>query len=125
MVATASTTPRGSPRPTSASPSARHRLAIETADVVLMRSDPSTCPPHCASAAARYARCGKTSPGPSATTPSPAIAAGVFEPAFGLTLRPEIAAITMAGSSLIVAVTRSPSSDCGYPAPQIASPAPS
>jgi len=32
------------------------------------------------------------------------IAAGVFEPAFGLTLRPEIAALSMAGSSLIVAV---------------------
>ena len=30
------------------------------------------------------------------------IAAGVFEP-WGLTLRPEIAAITMAGSSIIVA----------------------
>ena len=32
------------------------------------------------------------------------IAAGVFEPAFGLVLRPEIAAITMAGSSVLVAV---------------------
>ena len=32
------------------------------------------------------------------------IAAGVFEPAFGLVLRPEIAAITMAGSSILVAV---------------------
>ncbi len=31
------------------------------------------------------------------------IAAGVFEP-WGLTLRPEIAAITMAGSSIIVAL---------------------
>ena len=31
------------------------------------------------------------------------IAAGVFEPAFGLVLRPEIAALTMSGSSLIVA----------------------
>ena len=31
------------------------------------------------------------------------IAAGVFEPAFGLVLRPEIAAITMAGSSALVA----------------------
>ncbi len=33
-----------------------------------------------------------------------AIAAGVFEPAFGLVLRPEIAALSMSGSSLIVAV---------------------
>jgi Cu2+-exporting ATPase len=32
------------------------------------------------------------------------IAAGVFEPAFGLVLRPEIAALSMSGSSLIVAV---------------------
>ena len=32
------------------------------------------------------------------------IAAGVFEPAFGLVLRPEIAAPSMSGSSLIVAV---------------------
>jgi P-type Cu2+ transporter len=32
------------------------------------------------------------------------IAAGVFQPAFGLVLRPEIAAISMSGSSMIVAV---------------------
>ena len=32
------------------------------------------------------------------------IAAGVFQPAFGLVLRPEIAAVTMAGSSFLVAV---------------------
>jgi Cu2+-exporting ATPase len=32
------------------------------------------------------------------------IAAGVFYPNFGLMLRPEIAAISMSGSSLIVAV---------------------
>ena len=32
------------------------------------------------------------------------IAAGVFYPAFGLMLRPEIGAIAMSGSSLIVAV---------------------
>jgi len=31
------------------------------------------------------------------------IAAGVFEPVLGLTLRPEIAALTMSGSSIIVA----------------------
>ena len=33
-----------------------------------------------------------------------ASAAGVFEPAFGLVLRPEIAALSMSGSSIIVAV---------------------
>jgi Cu2+-exporting ATPase len=32
------------------------------------------------------------------------IAAGVFEPAFGFILRPEIAALSMSGSSVIVAV---------------------
>ena len=32
------------------------------------------------------------------------IAAGVFEPAFGLVLRPEIAALAMSGSSFLVAV---------------------
>ncbi len=32
------------------------------------------------------------------------IAAGVFEPSFGLSLRPEIAALSMSGSSLLVAV---------------------
>jgi P-type Cu2+ transporter len=32
------------------------------------------------------------------------IAAGVFEPDFGLTLRPEIAVLSMSGSSLLVAV---------------------
>src|SRR3546814_11950171 len=32
------------------------------------------------------------------------IAAGVFEPAFGLTLRPENAALSMSGSSFLVAV---------------------
>jgi P-type Cu2+ transporter len=32
------------------------------------------------------------------------IAAGIFEPALGLALRPEIAALSMSGSSLIVAV---------------------
>ena len=32
------------------------------------------------------------------------IAAGVFEPSVGLVLRPEIAALTMSGSSVIVAM---------------------
>ena len=32
------------------------------------------------------------------------IAAGIFEPRFGLVLRPEIAALSMSGSSLLVAV---------------------
>jgi Cu2+-exporting ATPase len=32
------------------------------------------------------------------------IAAGLFEPSFGLVLRPEIAALSMSGSSFLVAV---------------------
>jgi Cu2+-exporting ATPase len=32
------------------------------------------------------------------------IAAGVFEPAFGLVVRPEIRALTMSGSSLVAGV---------------------
>ena len=79
-------------------------VAVETADVVLMRSDPLDVAAAIGSVAARSGRCVRTSPGRSATTPWPfPIAAGVFEP-LGLTLRPEIAAITMAGSSIIVAL---------------------
>jgi Cu2+-exporting ATPase len=32
------------------------------------------------------------------------IATGIFEPRFGLVLRPEIAALSMSGSSLLVAI---------------------
>ena len=46
-------------------------VAVETADVVLMRSDPWTCPPPSPSAAAPSTRCAKTWPGRSATTRSP------------------------------------------------------
>ncbi|APA96875.1 Cu(+) exporting ATPase [Nocardia seriolae] len=80
-------------------------VAIETADVVLMRSDPLDLP-----TALRIGRgtlrkmhqnlawaVGYNS----LALP---IAAGVFEPAFGFTLRPEIAAMSMSGSSIIVAV---------------------
>jgi cation transport ATPase len=45
-------------------------VAVETADVVLMRSDPSTSPRPSPSAAARCARCARTSPGRSVTTAS-------------------------------------------------------
>jgi Cu2+-exporting ATPase len=79
--------------------------AIETADLVLMRSDPFDV--------AIGLRIGR------ATLPKMRqnlvwavgynvialpIAAGVFVPVFGLMLRPEIAALSMSGSSLIVAV---------------------
>lgn len=51
------------------------------------------------------------------------IAAGIFEPSLGLVLRPEIAAISMSGSSLIVAVNALMLKTLRLPAPE--SPAPS
>ena len=80
-------------------------VAIETADVVLMRSDPLDVP-----IALRIGRgtlrkmrqnLGWAIGYNAIALP---IAAGVFEPAFGLVLRPEIAALSMSGSSFIVAV---------------------
>ncbi|GAA0935476.1 heavy metal translocating P-type ATPase [Pseudonocardia zijingensis] len=80
-------------------------VAIETADVVLMRSDPLDVP-----VALRIGRgtlrkmrqnLGWAIGYNAVALP---IAAGVFEPAFGLMLRPEIAALSMSGSSLLVAV---------------------
>ncbi len=79
-------------------------VAIETADVVLMRSDPLDV-----AAAVTIGRgtvrkmrqnLGWAIGYNSLALP---IAAGVFEP-WGLTLRPEIAAISMSGSSILVAV---------------------
>jgi P-type Cu2+ transporter len=80
-------------------------VAIETADVVLMRSDPLDVP-----TALRVGRgtlrkmrqnLGWAIGYNAIALP---IAAGVFEPALGLVLRPEIAALSMSGSSVIVAV---------------------
>ncbi|MDX6245263.1 MAG: P-type Cu2+ transporter [Frankiales bacterium] len=80
-------------------------VAVETADVVLMRSDPFDV-----ATALRIGRgtvrkmrqnLGWAIGYNSVALP---VAAGVFQPAFGLVLRPEIAAITMAGSSILVAV---------------------
>jgi Cu2+-exporting ATPase len=80
-------------------------VAIETADVVLMRSDPLDVP-----IALRIGRgtlrkmrqnLGWAVGYNAIALP---IAAGVFEPASGLVLRPEIAALSMSGSSFIVAV---------------------
>ncbi|MFD5425329.1 heavy metal translocating P-type ATPase [Streptomyces sp. NPDC127084] len=80
-------------------------VAIETADVVLMRSDPLDVP-----TALRIGRgtlrkmrqnLGWAIGYNAIALP---IAAGVFEPATGLVLRPEIAALTMSGSSIIVAI---------------------
>ncbi|WP_024805052.1 cation-translocating P-type ATPase [Nocardia sp. BMG51109] len=80
-------------------------VAIDTADVVLMRSDPVDVP-----TALRIGRGTLRKMHQNLAwavgynTLALPIAAGVFEPALGLTLRPEIAAMSMSGSSIIVAL---------------------
>jgi Cu2+-exporting ATPase len=80
-------------------------VAIETADVVLMRSDPLDVPTALAIGRGTLRKMrqnlGWAIGYNSVALP---IAAGIFEPAFGLVLRPEIAALSMSGSSLLVAV---------------------
>ncbi|HKA03154.1 MAG TPA: HAD-IC family P-type ATPase [Acidimicrobiales bacterium] len=80
-------------------------VAIETADVVLMRSDPLDVPVALTIGRGTLRKMrqnlGWAIGYNSIALP---IAAGVFEPAFGLVLRPEIAALSMSGSSVIVAV---------------------
>src|SRR5215468_8068219 len=80
-------------------------VAIETADVVLMRSDPLDVPTALAIGRGTLRKerqnLGWAIGYNSVALP---IAAGVFEPAFGLVLRPEIAALSMSGSSLLVAI---------------------
>ncbi len=80
-------------------------VAIETADVVLMRSDPLDVPTALAIGHGTLRKMrqnlGWAIGYNSVALP---IAAGVFEPVFGLVLRPEIAALSMSGSSLLVAV---------------------
>ena len=107
-------------------------VAIETADVVLMRSDPLDVPIalHIGRGTLRKMRqnLGWAIGYNAIALP---IAAGVFEPAFGLVLRPEIAALSMSGSSLIVAVNalmlkrlRLPEQHAtpGTPVPRVAAP---
>ncbi|HET8657511.1 MAG TPA: heavy metal translocating P-type ATPase [Micromonosporaceae bacterium] len=80
-------------------------VAIETADVVLMRSDPLDVPAALAIGRGTLRKMRQNlawAVGYNAIALP--IAAGVFEPAFGLMLRPEIAALSMSGSSVIVAV---------------------
>ena len=80
-------------------------VAIETADVVLMRSDPLDV-----AVALRVGRGTLRKMRQNLTWAigynalALPIAAGVFYPAFGLSLSPEIAALSMSGSSVIVAV---------------------
>jgi P-type Cu2+ transporter len=80
-------------------------VAIETADVVLMRSDPLDVPAALAIGRGTLRKMRQNlgwAIGYNAIALP--IAAGVFAPAFGLVLRPEIAALSMSGSSFIVAV---------------------
>jgi P-type Cu2+ transporter len=80
-------------------------VAIETADVVLIRSDPLDVPTALTIGRGTLRKMrqnlGWAIGYNSIALP---IAAGVFEPAFGLVLRPEIAALSMSGSSFIVAM---------------------
>ncbi|MHA6794266.1 heavy metal translocating P-type ATPase [Pseudonocardia bannensis] len=80
-------------------------VAIETADVVLMRSDPLDVPTALQIGRGTLRKMRQNlgwAVGYNAVALP--IAAGAFEPAFGLVLRPEIAALSMSGSSLLVAV---------------------
>jgi Cu2+-exporting ATPase len=80
-------------------------VAIETADIVLMRSDPFDVATAITIGRATLRKMRQNlgwAVGYNAIAIP--IAAGVFEPRFGLTLRPEIAALAMSGSSLLVAV---------------------
>jgi Cu2+-exporting ATPase len=80
-------------------------VAIEAADVVLMRSDPLDVPVALTIGRGTLRKMRQNlgwAVGYNAIALP--IAAGVFEPAFGLVLRPEIAALSMSGSSFLVAV---------------------
>jgi len=94
-------------------------VAIETADVVLMRSDPLDVPIALQVGRGTYRKMRQNlgwAIGYNAIAIP--IAAGVFEPAFGLVLRPEIAALSMSGSSLLVAVNALLLKRLRLPAPQ-------
>jgi len=80
-------------------------VAIETADVVLMRSDPLDVPVALSIGKGTLRKMRQNlgwAIGYNAIALP--IAAGVFEPSLGLILRPEIAALSMSGSSFLVAV---------------------
>ena len=80
-------------------------VAIETADIVLMRSDPLDVPTALTiGRGTRRKEVQSLAWAIGYNALALPIAAGVFEPAFGLVLRPEIAALTMSGSSILVAV---------------------
>lgn len=80
-------------------------VAIETADIVLMRSDPLDVATALTIGRGTLRKMRQNlgwAVGYNAIALP--IAAGIFEPSFGLVLRPEIGALAMSGSSLLVAV---------------------
>ncbi|MDP2349749.1 MAG: copper-translocating P-type ATPase [Chloroflexota bacterium] len=80
-------------------------VAVETADVVLMKSDPVDVLGAIALSRATVRKMRQNLVwAVGYNTIAFPIAMGLFYPAFGLMLRPEIAAISMAGSSILVAV---------------------
>ncbi len=80
-------------------------VAMETADVVLMKSDPFDVIGAITLSRATLRKMHQNLWWAAGyNTIAFPIAAGLFYPAFGLVLRPEIAALSMSGSSLIVAV---------------------
>lgn len=93
-------------------------VAIETADIVLMRSDPLDVPVALQVGRGTVRKMRQNlgwAIGYNAIALP--IAAGVFEPAFGLVLRPEIAALSMSGSSFLVAVNALLLKRLGLPTP--------
>jgi len=80
-------------------------VAMEAADIVLMRSDPLDVIGAIALSRATVRKMKQNLAwAVGYNTIAFPIAAGVFYPSFGLLLRPEIAALSMSGSSLLVAV---------------------
>ncbi len=80
-------------------------VAMETADVVLMKSDPFDVIGVITLSRATLRKMHQNLWWAAGyNTIAFPIAAGLFYPAFGLVLRPEIAAISMSGSSLLVAI---------------------
>jgi Cu2+-exporting ATPase len=100
-------------------------VAIETADVVLMRSDPLDVAVALSIGRATVRKMRQNlawAVGYNAIALP--IAAGVFEPSFGLVLRPEIAALSMSGSSFLVAMNALLLKRLRLPKPEEAQPVP-
>jgi Cu2+-exporting ATPase len=96
-------------------------VAIETADVVLMRSDPLDIATALMIGRGTLRKMRQNlgwAVGYNAIALP--IAAGIFDPIAGLVLRPEIAALTMSGSSFIVAVNALMLKRLRLPAPEAA-----